>query len=305
MKRNSLSPIDILGITLGTIVILLVVVGIIFVARFGPVRGPWFPGRHWAEEFGHDWSEEFSGGGALREEKDQSIAGSFREVEIQNVAGEIRISGGSAGEVQVHSVKTASSARAMQAVQVEIDKQSDRLVIREKREDWPRFRSGSISYTVTLPRGVKSVVAHSVSGSIEVSNIEPGLDQRLETISGSIRTDRAHNLWANSTSGQIDFAFGGQTLEARSISGSVQGDIQSIEKGGSVNISTISGAVSLDAFAGLDAGLNLRSLSGHVSCDFPVTISSQKNNSLEGKIGGGSIPITINSVSGSISIDKR
>jgi hypothetical protein len=297
MKKNSLSPIDILGITLGTIVILVVIVGAIVVARVGRFRAPW----SWDSR---GWVEELSPGSEQREEKDQTIQGSFREIDVSNIAGEIRVSGGGSGGVQVHSVKTAPSARALQAVQVQIDTQGDRLVIREKREDLPMFRSGSISYSVTIPKGVKSVIAHSVSGSITV-DVEAGIDQRLETISGSIRTSRAANMRASSTSGMIDFAFAGSTLDVHSISGAIKGQIDSIDKNGSVNAGTVSGSIDLSAFPGLEATLNLRSLSGHVSCDFPMTISVQKNNTLEGRIGGGAVSINANTVSGSIDIRKK
>ncbi len=298
MRKNSLSPIDIIGITLGTIVMLIVIVGAILVARFGGLRGGswswnWNPGS---------WVEENWGGAQQREEKDQTVSGAFREIEVRTVAGEITVQSGSADGVQVHSVKTAPSPAALQAIQVQIEPQGDRLVIQEKR-DMPPFRSGSISYSVTIPKGVKVITAHSVSGSITLQT-DPGLEQSLDTISGSISTAIATDLHATSTSGMIRFASSGNTVDLRTVSGAIEGRIESLGAGGSVHAGTVSGSVSLGAFAALDASINLHSVSGAVSCAFPVTVSQQKNNTLQGQIGRGSASIDVGTVSGSIDIRK-
>ena len=75
--------------------------------------------------------------------------------------------------------------------------------------------------------------------------------------------------------------------------------------GGSARLSTISGSVAVDAFPALDAMISLHSVSGHVSCDFPVTISEQKNNRLEGKIGAGAATVDAGTISGSIRIGRK
>jgi DUF4097 and DUF4098 domain-containing protein YvlB len=167
------------------------------------------------------------------------------------------------------------------------------------------MRTGTISFRVALPRGVKRIEAHSVSGRVTVRDIEPGIDQVLSSVSGSVSTTAAHNLEASTTSGHVQFVFSGAHLSARSISGSIDGDIMSLDKGGSANLSTISGSVSVNAFASLDANVTLRTLSGSVTCDFPVTISEQKRNRLQGKIGAGSADLAASSTSGSITIIKE
>ncbi len=299
MRRSSLGPVDIAGITLGTIAILIVILGIVQLAS-GRLFGfaGWRDRGAWLEELG-------SAGPWQRLEEDQTVAGSFREVEIRGVAGSIEVSSGTETGVRVHSVKTGLSNQAMESLRVDIQKEGDRLVISEKRESPGFLRGGSIEFSVTLPRGVKSLTAHTVSGSVTVRDVDPGISQRLETISGSVSTSRVADLHASTTSGRIDFVFAGKELEARSISGSVDGTIESIDKGGSVRISTISGSVSVDAFSALDARLMLRSLSGSVSTAFPVTASLQKRNSLEGTIGGGAVPVDISTTSGSISLNRR
>jgi DUF4097 and DUF4098 domain-containing protein YvlB len=301
MNRTRLSPIDILGITLGVIVILIVIGSVVVIAQ-----GRMFDFRWSIPELRGSWANpQLSIGGPVREEKDEKVTGDFAEIEVRSIAGSIEISGTSAAGVTVHSVKTALFRNAADNVHVEIRKEGNRLVVEEKHEPRFFFPTGTISFQVAIPRGVKLIDAHSVNGSITVHDVLPGIDQSLSTISGSVSTSRARNLNASSTSGQIQFASDGALLNARTVTGSIDGDIDSLDKGGSARLSTVSGSVTLNAFPGLDAKISLHSVSGRVSCDFPVTISEQKNNRLDGKIGAGAASVDAGTISGSISINRK
>jgi hypothetical protein len=291
MKANRLGPIDIVGITLGVIAFGLVVASLAVMAS----NKPFFVRADVGGYFGS----------ALREEKDEEVTGQYSEVEIRNVAGFIEITGREGDGVGVHSVKTAPTPAALEAIRVQIEPRGSRLVIEEKREPLFAARTGSISFSVSIPKGVKLVVAHSVSGSITVSGVEPGIDQALSTVSGSISSSESGDLEATTTSGSIGFSFAGKELKASTVSGSINGEIDSIETGGSVRLKTVSGSVQVQAFSGLDASVALSSVSGGVSCDFPITISEQKRNSLKGKVGSGAVPVDISTVSGRISINKQ
>ena len=300
MNRTRRSPIDVVGITLGVLAILIVIGSIVYIAQGRMFTEGWsFPSVHQRWQFPID-----TGGGPVREENDQQVPGTFSEVEVRTIAGTIEVVGGSASGVAVHSVKTAPFKNAAAGLHVYIHPEGSRLVVEEKHDPGFMMRAGAVSFRVTLPRGVTRLEAHSVRGNVTVQDIEPGIDQVLSSISGSVSTTAAHNLEASTTSGHVQFVFSGANLGARSISGSVDGDIKALDKGGSANLSTISGSVSVSAFAGLDAAITLRTLSGSVTCDFPVTISQQKRNRLQGKIGSGSAHLEASSTSGSITISK-
>jgi DUF4097 and DUF4098 domain-containing protein YvlB len=302
MNRTRFSPFDILGITLGALVILIVIGSVVMIAQ-----GRMFDFR-WSLPEGRSWWDggELSFGDTVREEKDDQVPGAFAELEVRTVAGSIEISGSSAASgFAVHSVKTAPTQAAADHVRVDIEQRGSRLVVTEKRDAGIIARSGAISFQIAIPKGVKVVEAHSVSGSVSVRDVEPGIDQTLSTVSGSVSTSRARNLDASSTSGAVRFSFEGSSLNARSVSGSIDGDIDAMEKSGSARLSTVSGSVTVNAFAGLDATVSLHTLSGRVTCDFPVTISEQKNNRLQGKIGAGSASIDAGSTSGSIAINRK
>ncbi len=303
MSRTRLSGVDILGITLGVIIILIVVGSIVSIARGGMVTG-----RGWAFRDFHgpwDWKEEDFGPGG-RVEKDEIVpAGATTEIEVRNVAGAIDIRGDStASAVAVHSVKTAAFKSGLDGVRVEIRKEGGRLFVEEKHDSGFMRNAGSVSFQIVVPKGMKVIDAHSVSGSVTVRGVEGGIDQDLSTISGAVSTDRAGNLDASSTSGSIHFTSSGSSLNVRTVSGSIDGTIESMGNGGSAHLSAVSGSITVAAFRGLDAEIALHSLSGRVSCDFPVSVAEQKNNRLTGTIGKGSGNLDAGTVSGSITISK-
>jgi hypothetical protein len=301
MSRTRNSSIDVLGITLGVIAILIVVGSVVTIARGRMFDARWsFMGR------AMPWNDrDFSFGPAVREEKDEVVPGGATEIEVRNIAGSIEINGNpGASAIAVHSVKTAPFQGALERVRVDIQKEGNRLIVAEKHDGGFMRNMGTVSFRIVVPKGLKVIDAHSVSGGITVQGVEPGIDQDLSTISGGITTGRARNLDASSTSGSIAFTSGGSTLNVRSISGSIDGVIESLPSGGTAHLSTVSGSVTLNAFAGLDATVSLHTLSGNVSCGFPVTISEQKKNRLNGTIGNGSANIDVGTVSGSIDISK-
>ena len=266
MNRTRSSAIDVLGITLGVIAILVVVGSIVTIARSRMFDSEWsFLGRN------APWNNgDFSFGAAVREEKDEQVPAGATEIELRNVAGSIEISGSpAASTIALHSVKTAHSRAALENVHVDIQKDGNRLIIAERHDPGFMMRASSVAFTVVVPPGMKTIEAHSVSGGITVRGVEPGIDMALSTISGGIMTERARNLEASSTSGSIHFASSGPRLDVRSVSGSIDGVIESLGSGGSAHLGTVSGSVTLNAFAALDATVALHSLSGNVSCAFP------------------------------------
>jgi hypothetical protein len=303
MSRTRLSPIDIVGITLGTIVIIVVIGSIALLARnhgfFTRWNGPGF--KFWTERpFQHGAPLK----APLREEKDEQVSGNFTTLEIRNIAGEIDIHAGTTDSVGVHSIRTAMFPGAMENLTVGIEKRGDRLLVEERHAAGFFMSAGTVAFDITLPKSIRTIEAHSVSGSITVHDVAAGITERLTTISGSISTSRAGDLEASSTSGSVQFGFSGSRLDARTVSGSIEGRIGSLNQGGSVDVRSVSGSVDLDAYDGLDAVVSLRSVSGGVSCAFPLVVTEQKRNSLSGKIGNGSSRLDVSTTSGTISIKK-
>jgi hypothetical protein len=289
-SRASLA--EILGIVLGVVAMALVVAALVYLLGARPfhrLRSPWL--RTWG-----DWGGAWSSAEAT-EEVNQPV----RALSVENVSGPVRVEGWDRDTIEVHYQKKARGQQALQDFRIEILPEGDTLKVRPVYSSQP-FRFGSVSFDLKVPSSLRKIRVHNVSGRIEVSGLTQDIEQELDTVSGSISTDRSGNLQAKSTSGAIEFSFAGNRLNAKTISGAINGRIRDLGRGGSVEVESVSGAVNLSAFSGLDAELRLQSASGSVSCGFPLQITDKRRNRLEGRIGTGAVPLVAKTVSGSINL---
>ena len=297
--RSKKTWVDILGPVFGILAAALTVYALVYLLWIAPFyRGDSYsPTR----EAGRDFA---TGLGWESQEVTERFDGSFSELEIRNVSGPIVIEGWSQDYVQVHYIKHDRSAKYLEEFEIEIEPRGSNLSIRPIYRNIPGSHFRSVSFDIKVPSSVKELRANNISGDISIENMGAGVDQVLETVSGRIETERSGDLRAKSISGSIHFTSAGKTLDINSTSGRIQGEILGLEPGGFVEIATISGAVALEVFSGFDADLRLQSVSGSISCGFPVEIVEQKRNKLLGTVGDGTVPFEVKTVSGRISIER-
>ena len=289
--KSKTSPAEILGIVLGVVATALVVAALVYLLGARPfhrLRGPWFQTNSW-------------GGAWTSQEATEEVSQQVRALSVENVSGPVRVEGWERDTIEVHYEKKARGQQALQDFHIEILVDGDTLKVRPVYSPQP-FRFGAVSFDLKVPSSLRQIRVHSVSGRIEVAGLSQDIAQELETVSGSISTDRSGDLRIKSTSGGIEFSFAGDKLSAKTISGAINGRIRDLGRGGSVEVESISGSVNLSAFAGLDADLRLQSASGSVSCGFPLQITDKRRNRLEGRIGTGAVPLVAKTVSGSINL---
>lgn len=297
--RSRRTWVDILGPVFGILAAALAVYALVYLLWIEPFyRGDSY------RSFDSAGRDVVFGPGWESQEETETFEGSFRELEIRNISGPILIEGWNQNYVQVRHIKQARTARHLEEFEIEIEPRGDRLSVRPIYRNIPGSPFGSVSFDVKVPSSIKEIRANNISGNINIENMGAGVDQVLETVSGRIDTERSGDLRAKSISGSIHFTSTGKTLDINSTSGRIQGEILDLDPDGSVEIDTISGAVELEVFSGLDADLRLQSVSGSISCDFPVQIIEQKRNKLEGTVGDGSVPFEVKTVSGRISLSR-
>jgi lia operon protein LiaG len=91
-------------------------------------------------------------------------------------------------------------------------------------------------------------------------------------------------------------------MEFRSVSGDL--DAKYSEFANNISINTTSGKVKLTLPQGSEFYLKAETVSGKITTDFPVTVTSQQRNSLEGVAGSDTYRITAKTVSGNITLSK-
>jgi hypothetical protein len=193
----------------------------------------------------------------------------------------------------------------------------------EQLLDWLKPLHDSAAITVTVPAecpiqlGVVSASAvvcglssgasvKGVSGEIALDGVTGQV--QADTISGALEgRDVDGAVRFKSVSGDLTLADGCLTLlEADNVNGQIAADV-SLAAAGAMRISTISGDVTLRLPADSDTGVRLHSTAGNVRSEFDSlrpTISPG-SHSVSGNVGGGSGRVSVNSVSGDVTLLRR
>jgi hypothetical protein len=293
--RNRRTWVDVVGPILGLAAVGMVVFSLVYLLSIRPFyRGG-----------SYDIGRSVAGGpGWVRGEGTETFSQAFDTLLVRNVSGPVHVEGWSEDSIQVSWVKEARSESALEEFEIRLQPSGRTLEVQPIYGPMPGTQFGSVSFEIRIPASLSTLRVKNVSGRIQLENLPADLDQDLETVSGRIETERAAGLRAKSVSGSIDFVSTGGRIGVNTTSGQVRGEILALTQGDSVQVESISGSVELEAFSGLDATVTLQSVSGSISCDFPVQVSEQRRNRLEGTIGGGSVPLEVKTVSGRIRLQR-
>lgn len=171
-----------------------------------------------------------------------------------------------------------------------------------------RIGTGDLKLDVIVPLSLKAALTvQGVSGRVVLMGEVDADSVDLNAVSGSINADKAvvrGSFEANTVSGSIDVnEVTASSFIANSISGSV--NASRVTGANVIKLGSISGRVSLGLPPDAQFDISASSVSGKVSCAFPVVIESSTDKKLVGRVGNGDINIDITTVSGSISIESR
>ncbi len=148
--------------------------------------------------------------------------------------------------------------------------------------------------------------ASTGSGSVELMGVR-GDELRLSTGSGSIegRDVRAARLDASTGSGGIRLeSLTSEDLRASTGSGSVRLDFTAVPR--DLTARTGSGSVTIGLPRDPNLELDVRTGSGGISTDFPVTMDQVRRNELRGRIGTGNDGrLRISTGSGGVRLERR
>jgi DUF4097 and DUF4098 domain-containing protein YvlB len=162
-----------------------------------------------------------------------------------------------------------------------------------------RAHSGSGNIDVDDVKG--SVFARAGSGSIRATGVSGGFDG--ETGSGHITLEQSSqgSVRAHTGSGGLELRNVKGSLQAQTGSGSIKAEG---DPSGEWVVHTGSGSVQLRFPQDASFNLNAHTGSGSIDLNHPVTVQgSIGRKEVHGKVGGGGVPVQVETGSGSISID--
>ncbi len=146
-------------------------------------------------------------------------------VSVENIAGEITVTGGSGDEVSIEAVKRTRRDRGELAnVRIIVDDRAGRVDVRTEYDRFGRNNNDGVSvdYTIAVPSGV-AVDVKSISGNVKVSSVQGAV--RAESVSGNVTTAATPRLeLSKSVSGDVVLTDAGTDadLTATSVSGNVR-----------------------------------------------------------------------------------
>jgi DUF4097 and DUF4098 domain-containing protein YvlB len=191
-------------------------------------------------------------------------------LDLQNISGDVRVTGGSGDEIRVEAVKRvrhrdeAEAKRLLEDLRIEVSNVGGRV---EVRTFYPRNRnyrnvSASVDYVIAVPASA-AVALKTISGDISVASVNG--DVRAETVSGDLDLSATPQLsLAKTVSGDVTARnIGAQAaLTLESVSGSV---IATAIKVRALEAGTVSGDLQLSAIQ--VERLQAKSVSGNIEFD--------------------------------------
>jgi DUF4097 and DUF4098 domain-containing protein YvlB len=208
-----------------------------------------------------------------RKDDNQSVAapaqvrtfnvGAGGSLKLANVAGDVKVTGGSGTEIKVEAVihgkgRTDADARAqIDTVKVDMRQNGNRVDVETTHQN---HSHAWVDYTVVVPNGA-SIEVRSVSGDVTVSEV--GGSARIETVSGDVV---ATGL--------------GQAEALRSVSGDVRAT--GISSDGTVSFNSVSGDVTVTKLKAKTA--TFETVSGDARVD-SCECGGAQSSSVSGDVG--------------------
>lgn len=138
-----------------------------------------------------------------------------------------------------------------------------------------------VRFTVKVPAGV-GFIGQTVNGGVNASRLNG--DLVLSTVNGSVTF---------STTGQA---------RAKTVNGSIKGEMGRALWSGTLEMSTVNGGITLALPADLNSDVKMTTVNGDIQSDFPVTVGAMTRRKLEGTIGAGGRLLSLGTTNGSIAL---
>ncbi len=252
-------------------------------------------------------------------------------VDLGLVSGDIVVTGWTRNEVKVYaSIEIGYFEYSMASSRVQIRAKSRRNRMGESRIEvsvpiGTEVRASSVSGDVAVRGSAGRVTANTVSGEVEVRDASDMVE--IHAVSGDLRGEKLRGrIRANTVSGDLRLDDVVGDLRGKTVSGSLtaRGSLDGLEfesvsgdfefrgdfRGtGTFSANTHSGDVRLTLPENLAANLELRTFSGDMRTEFPLTLRpgesiGRRSREMQTTINGGGARVRLGTFSGDITIQK-
>ena len=211
---------------------------------------------------------------------------------ISNVNGSITVTGGSGNNVEIIATKKADNQKELDEIEIQISHSASEIVIETElgeSKSWFSHgsNSGEVKYAVIVPVGTMLDSVETVNGDVNISGV-----------SGTVV--------AESVNGDLNIRDLAGDVSLATVNGGVDANFAKCEGQQSVKAETVNGRVTITLPENADVEVSADTLNGGINGrDFGLeTDKGFVGSDLNGKIGNGSARLNVDTVNGSIKIQK-
>lgn len=153
-------------------------------------------------------------------------------------------------------------------------------------DSWGSEKSWSVSFSIMVP--VKSnLKLTAMNGGISIRDINGSIEAK--TLNGGIALEKvAGDVDVNTLNGGITAELDGDRWNGRGL-----------------EASTTNGGIRIEVPEDYSADLEASTVNGGIHIDFPITVQGWIRKNIDTKLGEGGAPVTLRTINGGISIDRK
>ncbi len=206
-------------------------------------------------------------------------------IALDNINGNVTITGWERNEVQIDAVKKASNQQKLDEARIEVDGSGDSVHIRTR---YPEGRTNNnpatVTYQLHVPRVARLDSISLVNGSLDVSQVSG--DIKADLVNGKAN---AHDLAGRA--------------ELSSVNGTINAYYRTLDNVTGIELKSVNGSVRLGLPSSPNADVRVSTVNGGITTDFPLQVQGKfMGRHLDGKLGNGGTRIEISNVNGSVHI---
>jgi len=204
-------------------------------------------------------------------------------VTIQNLYGDVTVTGWDRDDVLVEAVKRASDAGRMENAQIVVEPSDGALSIRTLYAGPQTGRPASVEYRITVPRATRLEQIRLVNGGLAIDGVSGAV--KASSVNGGIKAQR----------------MGGE-VELSTVNGPVEAGFDQLSRSKPISLASVNGAIRLSIPLGAGASLSAHNRSGGIDTEFGQAARQSDGHWLRTLINHGGASIRLDNVKGGISI---
>ena len=206
-------------------------------------------------------------------------------VSLENINGNVAITGWERNEVQIDAVKRARDQQKLDEARIEVDASSDSVQIKTKYpEGHNNNNPATVTYELHVPRTARLDHIDLVNGSLEVSQVSGEIDAEL-------------------VNGKTDIRDLSGRLNVSAVNGAIVASFRTLDNVKDIRLKSVNRSINLGLPSSPNADVSVSTVNGGITTDFPLQVQGKfMGHRLDGKLGSGGTRIEISNVNGAVRI---